>query len=576
MRRTERWNGNTILRLALMLLCMQIIVAVTIEEGTFNSFATVGKNSTSNDEPAHIVVSESGTIIVVGTSSPAERGTESDLGEPLRKGLKDEDIFLSKIRAETGTVEWVCRGGTSKEDRVHALIMDKSGKYVYLGGRTFGKFSGTTRHGQSDIFIIKYDISGDKPKEVWPKPLIIGSTASDAVTALSFDPKDENLIYGTGFTSGNLFPGKAVDASGLSDAILFSFSASEGVVIHKRQFGTVYADQGTGIVLSDKENGPIFVSVTTERQIGQYAFGNFHMYKLKRDGTPLGDLLLRTYSREQMASFQQHPMLPGTLIGAGSSWLDSRNGYDIFVKRIVRVFDDSNIGSKEMDIDEVRDEEYTKRIQSSDGSHDYASGMLVDSQSGRLVISGYTAGAFAPGSRKRGVLAPFVASIDPLDASLTDAKQMEMETEESWVEITCIAMSNGQRGIYYVAKKSNEETRQFHLDVGTFGFPKQWKSVISIAPSPDPTPTPKTDGDKSNVKTKKKVPVAIIAGAVGGGVGLVLLIIAIIVSVRMKKRSNAAKVYNPQKRPNTSAKKSSKPAPTKGPKVGTENASGLV
>lgn len=570
---------NGMLKLIVLMLSLSLIAAMTIEEGAFNSFASVGKESSSNDEPAHIAISEDETLIVAGTSSPLERGTESDLGLPLNAGLKEEDFFLSKVDGENGTVLWVYRGGTSKEDRVHALLMDKSGRNIYIGGRTFGQFPGTKRKGQSDIFILKYDISGDKPRPVWQKPLILGTTASDAVTALAFDPKDENLIYGTGFTSGNLFPGKSIDSSKLSDAILFSFSASEGTLVHKQQFGTNFADQGTGIVISDKVNGPVFVSVITDRQIGQYAFGNFHMYKFKRDATPLGDLLLRTYSREQMTSFREHPMLPGTLIGSGSSWLDSRNGYDIFVKRIVRVFDNSEIGSKAMDIDEVSDEEYTKRLQSPDGSHDYASGMLVDPESGRLVISGYTAGAFAPDSKKDGHIAPFIASVDPLDASLTDAKQMTLNHATSWVEIACITMSTGQRGLYYVAKKSNVSTNHFHLDVGTFGFPAPWKTIISIAPSPPPTPSPKTDNDKNNPAAKKrKVPVAIIAGSVAGGLALLIIIAAIIVTARMRRRSRAAKVYDPQKRPKKPATKAfnEKNAPVDGPKVEGSNASGLV
>lgn len=578
-RKSEPRGGQTtVAALFLCLIALPTVVAITIEEGVFNSFAFVGKDSTSNDEPSHIVTTEDDIIIVGGTSSPLERTAESDLGVPLVAGLRQEDFFLSKIRGHNSSLEWVYRGGTSKEDRMHAMLIDKSGRYLYVGGRTFGQFSGTTRNGQSDIFIVKYDVSGEKPTEVWPKPLVLGTSASDAVTALAMDPRDENVIYATGFTSGSLLPGREMDASGLSDAILFSFSATSGAVIDKRQFGTEYADQGTGIVISDKENGPVFVSVITERQIGQYSFGNFHMYKFRRDTHPLGDLLLRTYSREQMASFREHPMLPGTLIGTGSSWLDARNGYDVFVKRVVRAFDDSEIGSKAVDIDEVSDEEYTKRIRSSDGSHDYASGMIVDSESGRLIISGYTAGAFAPGASKKGILAPFVAAVDPLDASLTDAKQMTLKSSSSWVEIACITMATGQHGIYYVAKESNETTNQFHLAVGSFGFPALWKTPITIAASPDPTPSPKTENDKSNPVAKKKAPLAIIIGSVCGGLILILAVVALAMGVSMSKRSRAAKVYDPEKprQPSTSKAPKERAGPTSGPKVEGSNASGLV
>lgn len=574
-----RGEQTTVAALFLCLAALPTVMSVTIEEGVFNSFAFVGNDSTSNDEPSHIVATEDDIIIVGGTSSPLERTAESDLGVPLVAGLRQEDFFLAKIRGHDSSLEWVYRGGTSKEDRMHAMLIDKSGKYLYVGGRTFGQFSGTTRNGQSDIFIVKYDVTGEKPTEVWPKPLLLGTPASDAVTSLAVDPEDENIIFATGFTSGSLFPGRAMDASGLSDAILFSFSATNGTVIDKRQFGTEYADQGTSIVIPEKEGGPVFVSVITERQIGQYSFGNFHMYKFRRDTKPLGDLLLRTYSREQMASFREHPMLPGTLVGSGSSWLDARNGYDVFVKRVVRAFDDSEIGSKAIDIDEVSDDEYTKRIQSPDGSHDYASGMIVDSDSGRLIISGYTAGAFAPGASKNGILAPFVAAVDPLDASLTDAKQMTLASSKSWVEIACITMTTGQRGIYYVAKESNETTNQFHLALGSFGFPAFWKTPIKLAASPDPTPSPKTDNGKTNPVAQKKAPLAIIIGSVCGCLLLILAVVALAMGVSMNKRSRAAKVYDPEKQrrqPSPSTAPKERAGPTSGPKVEGSNASGLV
>lgn len=570
------------IEIGLVLLCViPSIQGVTIVEGKFSSFAFVGRETTSNDEPTGIVVSGNNDLIVGGTTSPLLRGLESDLGKPLATGLKQEDFFLAKINSTGGVVEWVYRGGTSKEDRLQAMLLDKDGKHLYIGGRTFGQFSGTKRVGQSDIFIIKYDISGSKPEEVWLSPLILGSQASDAVTALAQDPENKSVIYATGFTSGDLFPGKKIGSSALSDAILFSFYAKNGSTIHKRQFGTYFADQGTDIVISDRADGPIFVSAITEREIGQYAFGNFHMYKLGRDLSPLGDLLLRTYSREQMSSFDQHPLLPSTLIALGSSWLDSRNGYDVFVKRIVRAFDSSEIGSKEADIDEVSDGEYTKRLRSEDGGHDYASGLIIDPESGRLIVSGYTAGAFAPGSQKTGILAPFIAAVDPMDASMTDAKQMKLESAKSWVEISCIAMATASRGVYFVAKESNVTSNQFHLAVGTFGFPALWKNPITIAPSPDPTPSPKTGAQgQTATKVSSSVPViAIIVGSVCGGVMLALIVVAIVIGIRIHKRSKTAKVYDAKKvakQPKCGATVQGRKGPVLGPQVDRSSFTGLV
>lgn len=580
-RRYRRWKArrHQLLFYLLFLLCVtHSCFAVPMEEGVFLPFAYVGRDSSSNDEPAHIVTTINGTLFVAGTSCPLERGTKSDLGLPLNSDLSDDDIFIAKVTAETGDVEWVYRGGTSKEDRLQAIVLEKSGRYLYAGGRTFGQFPGAGKYGQSDIFVVKYDVSGDKPVEVWPNPLVLGTPASESISSMKIDPRNETVVYATGFTSGALFPGREANPDGTSDAILFSFSTENGSILSKRQFGTNFADQGAGIVVSDIEEGPLFVSVVTERKIGQYTFGNFHMYKFRRDGTPLGDLLLRTYSREQVSSFGEHPLLPGTLLSLGSSWLDTREGYDVFVKRIVRPFDNSNIGTTEVDIGDVGVGEYTKRIPSSDGSHDYASGMIVDAESGRVIISGYTAGTFAPNSLKRGILSPFIGVVDPLEGSLTGAKQMELETNRSWVEIASIAMANGKRGVYYAAKESNEESNQFHIAIGTFGFPLPWKTMISIAASPDPSPSPKTGSGGTNQLAKKKSPVAIIAGSACGALVLAVASAAIVMGVRTRQRSKALKAYNADKvtPPPTMKPGNIAPRPADAPLVEGSNVSGLA
>lgn len=494
---------------------------------------------------------------------------------------------MAKVDPQSQKVLWVYRAGTSKEDALHAMLLEKSGSYLYAAGRTFGHFAGTSSKGQSDLFIIKYDVQGDKPIAVWKRALVQGTAASDAVLSLAVDPKDENIIYATGFTTGNLFPnifndnynvsanGNEAPSGKLSDAFLFSFRAEDGLILYKTQFGTQFADQGAGIVVSDKEDGPIFVSVTTDRKIGQYTFGNFHLYKFTRRLTPLGDVLLRTYSREQVSGFKQHPMLPGSLLSCGSSWLDSRNGYDVFVKRIVRAFDNSSIGSSQVDIDEVGADEYTRRIQSSDGSHDYASAMVIDAVSGRLIVSGYTAGSFAKGASNVGVLAPFIGSVNPLDGTLTDAKQLDVGSKKGWVEILCITMSSGKRGVYYVAKESNESTNQFHLAIGSFDFPKSWKTPIAFtSASQKPTPSPKRELQKSN-GVEKGLPLMMIIGVGCGAVALVLIVVAIVMTIRMSRRSGAAEGFSGKKR---AAKKSEsqKAKPVAGPTVSGKNESGLV
>lgn len=512
--------------------------------GQFLPFASAGIFTTSNDEPHRILVGKDNEIFIGGTTSPLERGQESDLGLPLDSSLKNEDIFLAKIDGtiqNDSSVRWVFRAGTSKEDRLHAMLLDESGKFLYVAGRTFGILPGTSFKGLSDLFILKYDVSGDKPEEVWEQPLVLGTISSEAVFALASDPSDPDVIYATGFTSGSLFRGHSPEGIGdTSDAILFSFSASRATVYHSIQFGTDFGDQGAGIVVSNDASGPLFVSVVTDRQIGQYSIGNFHLYKFTRSLAPLGDVLLRTYSREDVVGFKMHPFLADSLIVTGSSWLDSRNENDVFVKRVVRAFDVKDINSTEIDIDEVESDEYTSRLQSSDGSHDYATGLVIDENSGRLIVCGHTGGMFANGGSNVGKRAPFIGLIDPNDGSMTDAVQMKLDREESWIEVSDIAMKAEKDGVYFTFKVSNETSRQFYVKIGRFLFPSSWKEriVVQERPSPSPKGFVRNDGETESL------PIGIIIGAAGGGLVVIVVIIGWISWMRIRKRAKNAMVYD--------------------------------
>ena len=472
------FRGHCSLRIICFILLTGIYFCSGELTGEFNSLVAIGNETRSNDEPVQILITKEYTAFVGGTTSPEEHGKESDLGEPITSGLQREDIFITKIMLNQTAVSWVYRIGTANEDELHAMILDSDEKHLYIGGRTFGQFVGTTRKGQADLFVIKIDISGTRPREVWERPLVIGSEASDSVSELMFDPLDSNLIYATGFTGGNLFDGHR-NSDIAADGILFSFSADAGKVVNGIQFGTAFSDQGTGIVVSNTMTGSIFVSATTERKIGQYTFGNFHLYKFDKQLNPLGNLLLKTFSREENSAFVAHPTLSNNLFSSGSSWLDTKNGYDVFVKRIVTPFDNVDIGEFEVNIDEVDREEYTRRYRSTDGSHDYCSGALLDPDSGRLVVTGYTGGSFVSGSSSKGILAPFVASVDPVDGEMTDAKQLQLKAETDWIEIASSALTPTRDGIYYVTKQSNEQTSQFFMVIGKFLFPPTGKPKLS-------------------------------------------------------------------------------------------------
>lgn len=503
--------------------------------GQFNLLGTIGNgiSSASSNFARSISVIDEGIVFIAGTSTPLMRGDESDFGITLDAGLRAEDVFLSIVRLRSGSVESSdFRLGSDGEDHLHAMLVTNEGKHTFLAGRTSGVWRGAPNTGQDDIFIVKLNTASTTPLYDWPTPLVLGTIGSESVTALAVDPNNDDIIYAIGYTSGSLFSSASVQNSVLTDAIIFAVSASNKTILYNRQFGTTYSDYGTSVVISEDRDGPLFVSVITELRYGQFALGNFHLYKFSRKLEPLGDMLLRSYSHEVVSSFKTHPLLQDSLFVSGYSWLDEANGYDAFFKRISQPFDNRTIGSFELGIDEVGAGEYTHRFGSHDKRNDFISDMIVHPGSGRLLASGYTAGEFAKDARKVGETAPFIACVNPVEGSLTDAIQLQPHSSRARIEIAGIGLHPDRQNLVYAVNNLDEETGTFAVVIGKFGIPEAWRERIEIAPTPtrQPSAVPSPSRETSELSTKgfslvKVVPP--VAGGVGGVIFLVVILIAL-------------------------------------------------
>lgn len=465
-----------------------VTVPSTASTPSFIPLTTIGRYSISNNVPTAIVATDKNNLFVGGTTSPSHRGQASDLGTPMHSNLSEEDMFLANIRS-TGIVLWVIRFGTSHEDRLTSLLLNQDQNAIFVGGSTLGSFSSQTSHGQSDIVIFKFDVSSSRPTPMWDHPLILGTSESESVAALALDPSDPDRIFAVGYTTGPLFPSVPEKNGSDVEACLFSMSASTGTLIAGRQFGTRFADHATGLWVSPEQDGPIFVSAITERVVGQYTFGNFHLYKFSKNLTFLGDILLRTYSREIVSGFDKHPFLSDSLFVSGSSWLEAGRGYDIFVKSVIQPLDSSSIGSTSMLIDDVGKREYTHRLHSSDSANDYAAGMLIHPQSGQLILGANTGGLFVADAKMVGVLSPLIICINPITASVITAVQMPAETSQSWTEITAIAFSSDRQRVYCAFKHFNETSLLINVAVTELELPSECLVRITL-PSPEPSPSP--------------------------------------------------------------------------------------
>lgn len=78
--------------------------------------------------------------------------------------------------------------------------MDSYGN-IFITGNTGGNLDGQTNAGDDDIFVAKYDASGNKK---WTK--ILGTSWPDIGNAIAIDSSDN--IYVTGTTYAQLFSGQ--------------------------------------------------------------------------------------------------------------------------------------------------------------------------------------------------------------------------------------------------------------------------------------------------------------------------------------------------------------------------------
>lgn len=106
-----------------------------------------------------------------------------------------DDAFLVRIDATTGSVEWSRQLGTSSRDYCWGVSTDGDGN-AYIAGVTAGDLDGTNQ-GEDDAFLAKYDSLGNLE---WIRQL--GSDSSDDANAVSVD--ELGGVYIAGSTRGKL------------------------------------------------------------------------------------------------------------------------------------------------------------------------------------------------------------------------------------------------------------------------------------------------------------------------------------------------------------------------------------
>ena len=191
--------------------------------------------SSGSDYARGVSLDSSGNIYVVGDTSGG-LGSNSNSGS--------EDLFLIKFNS-SGNLQWTKQLGTFSNDVAFDVATDSSGN-SYVTGYTGASLDSNTHSGELDLFLVKYDSSGNKS---WTKQL--GTSTSDYARGVSVD-KDGNVSF-TGYTTA------ALDGQthyGSDDLFLVKYNSS-GTKLWTRQLGTSTLDRAVDVIHDASRNAYI-------------------------------------------------------------------------------------------------------------------------------------------------------------------------------------------------------------------------------------------------------------------------------------------------------------------------------
>lgn len=344
----------------------------------------------ASDEACAIAIDATDNIYIAGYTDGSFEGEQS---------FGSRDAFLMKLTT-AGKMAWLKQFGTLKIDEAHGLAIDPAGDIV-VAGSTWDAFDECISGGMADIFLAKFDPTGDR---YWVRQM--GTAYSDEAFGVAVDT--QGFSYVTGYTQGTLFGNKS---AGAWDAFIMRFDDT-GAAVWVRQFGTSDMDIGRCVAV-DRGGNCVAAGQTGGKLDGNRYAGNGDVFLTKYDatgsrlwtrtfGTPLRDdafgVAVGSFDDMYLAGSTQ-----GTLDGAANHGLS-----DMFLAK----FD--ALGNRYWIRQEgtpLRDEAYT----------------IAADMHGNVYTAGITGGSFADMPNKGGsdvCVMRWRANINPI---LSWAREMHCE-----------------------------------------------------------------------------------------------------------------------------------------------------
>jgi hypothetical protein len=215
----------------------------------------------------------SGNVFITGS-------TEGSLGSTSSGQL---DVFLAKIDP-IGNLT-IRQFGTPFNDVGYGVALDSGGN-VFVTGSTGGSLPPNITSGQLDVFLARFDSSGNLAIQQFGTPF------NDIGYGLAVDSSGN--VFVTGSTDGVL----GANAFGLLDVFLAKFN-STGVLVFMQQLGTPFSDIGYAVAVDS--TGNVNITGATDGSLGSnISAGQLDVFLAKFDpsgtslftsqfGTPFND-----------------------------------------------------------------------------------------------------------------------------------------------------------------------------------------------------------------------------------------------------------------------------------------------
>ncbi len=217
----------------------------------------------------------SGAMYIAGYAYGTDISGDSGTGEA--------DIFVAKVdKDNSGNIIWLKQIDSDGDDYVQDIFVSPAGD-IYLAGYTEGNLDGSSTTDNYDIFIIKYDMTGDQQ---WIQQLDSGS--NDFCWGITVDASDN--IYVVGNTDGVMPGSDKTNEQGI-DLFIMKLDGSSDTPDWTEQLGsdelisTYIYSKNYGVAIALDNSGDIIIGGITNDILGDSNLGGNDLILAKYDAS---------------------------------------------------------------------------------------------------------------------------------------------------------------------------------------------------------------------------------------------------------------------------------------------------